>query len=123
VTPSAKVKARDREDRLVFCRPDGSAEDPDVIGRRFGRRVAQLPALPKIGLHGLRHTHAALLLEEGVDVKTVSDRLGHDSEETTLTLYVHVTPKMRGNAAARFGALLERGRGVRDQISAAPGSP
>lgn len=95
---------------LVFCRPDGSAEDPDVIGRRFGRRVAQLPALPKIGLHGLRHTHATLLLEEGVDVKTVSERLGHDSVQTTLELYAHVTPKMRANAAARFGSLLSRAR-------------
>jgi site-specific recombinase XerD len=39
-------------------------------------------------------THATLLLEEGVDVKTVSERLGHDSVQTTLELYGHVTPKM-----------------------------
>ena len=95
---------------LVFCQPDGSPEDPDVIGRRFGRKVKQLATLPVIGLHGLRHTHATLLLEEGVDVKTVSERLGHDSVQTTLELYAHVTPKMRANAAARFGALLSRAR-------------
>jgi integrase len=95
---------------LVFGRPDGSAEDPDVIGRRFGRCVRQLKQLPVIGLHGLRHTHATLLLEEGVDVKTVSERLGHDSVQTTLELYAHVTPKMRANAAARFGSLLSRAR-------------
>ncbi len=93
---------------LVFGRPDGSAEDPDVIGRRFGRRVTQLATLPAIGLHGLRHTHATLLLEEGVDIKTVSERLGHDTVQTTLELYAHVTPKMRANAAARFGSLLSR---------------
>jgi integrase len=63
-----------------------------------------------IGLHGLRHTHATLLLEEGVDVKTVSERLGHDSVQTTLELYGHVTPKMRANAAARFGSLLSSAR-------------
>ena len=97
---------------LVFCRPDGSAEDPDVVGRRFVRHVHALPKLPAIGLHGLRHTHATLLLEEGVDVKTVSERLGHDSIQTTLELYAHVTPKMRGNAAARFGSLLSRARGA-----------
>lgn len=95
---------------LVFGRPDGSAEDPDVIGRRFGRHVRKLKTLPIIGLHGLRHTHATLLLEEGVDVKTVSERLGHDSIQTTLELYAHVTPKMRANAAARFGSLLSRAR-------------
>src|ERR1700686_1844536 len=91
---------------LVFCRPGGAPEDPNVIGRRFGRRIRDLARLPAIGLHGLRHTHATLLLEEGVDVKTVSERLGHDSVQTTLELYGHVTPKMRANAAARFGSLL-----------------
>ncbi len=43
---------------LVFCRPGGSPEDPNVIGRRFGRRVRDLAKVPTIGLHGLRHTHA-----------------------------------------------------------------
>lgn len=92
------------------CRPNGSAEGPDVVGRRFVRHVHALKTLPAIGLHGLRHTHATLLLEEGVDVKTVSERLGHDSIQTTLELYAHLTPKMRGNAAARFGAVLDRAR-------------
>jgi integrase len=95
---------------LVFCRQGGSPEDPNVIGRRFGRRIRNLASLPAIGLHGLRHTHATLLLEEGVDVKTVSERLGHDSVQTTLELYGHVTPKMRANAAARFGSLLNSAR-------------
>ena len=95
---------------LVFCRQGGSPEDPNVIGRRFGRRIRDLARLPAIGLHGLRHTHATLLLEEGVDVKTVSERLGHDSVQTTLELYGHVTPKMRANAAARFGSLLNSAR-------------
>jgi integrase len=95
---------------LVFCRPGGIPEDPNVIGRRFGRRLRDVASLPAIGLHGLRHTHATLLLEEGVDVKTVSERLGHDSVQTTLELYGHVTPKMRGNAAARFGSLLSSAR-------------
>src|SRR5260370_10511879 len=91
---------------LVFCRPGGSPEDPNKIGRHFARRVRDLATLPAIALHGLRHTHATLLLEAGVDVKTVSERLRHDSVQTTLELYGHVTPRMRSNAAARFGSLL-----------------
>jgi hypothetical protein len=78
---------------LVFCHPDGSALGPNVVGRRFDRRRRTVPGLPAIGLHGLRHTHATLLLEDGVDVKTVSERLGHDSIPTTLELYGHVTPR------------------------------
>lgn len=100
-----------REDLdLVFCRPGGSPHDPNVIGRRFERRVRALGSVPVIGLHGLRHTHATLMLEVGVDVKTVSERLGHDSAQTTLELYGHVTPRMRSNAAARFGTLLHTAR-------------
>ena len=81
-----------------------------MIGRRFVRRVRSLPTLPAIALHGLRHSHATLLLEAGVDVKTVSERLGHDSIQTTLQLYDHVTPRMRANAATQFGALLSHAR-------------
>ena len=95
---------------LVFCRPGGLPEDPNVIGRRFERRVRALATVPAIALHGLRHTHATLLLEAGVDVKTVSERLGHDSAQTTLELYGHVTTRMRSNAASRFGSLLSTAR-------------
>jgi integrase len=49
---------------------------------------------------------ATLLLEVSVDVKTVSERLGHDSVQTTLELNGQVTRRMRSNAAARFGSLL-----------------
>jgi integrase len=42
--------------------------------------------------------------------RLVSERLGHDSVQTTLELYGHVTPKMRANAAARFGSLLNSAR-------------
>jgi len=65
---------------LVFCRPGGIPEDPNVIGRRFERRVRALATVPVIALHGLRHTHATLLLEAGVDAKTVSERLGYEVE-------------------------------------------
>jgi integrase len=107
---------------LVFCRPDGSPLDPNVVGRRFGRLVRKVDSLPVIRLHDLRHTHATLLLEDGVDVKTVSERLGHDSVQTTLELYGHVTPRMRANAAARFGTLLERNGGNREHsVSSAAG--
>src|SRR6266704_5706720 len=71
---------------LVFCRPGGSAEDPNVIGRRFARRVRKLATVPQIGLHGLRHTHATLLLEAGVFVNTVSEEMDHLSLHDTLPI-------------------------------------
>lgn len=44
--------------------------------------------------HGLRHTHAIMLLESGVDIKSVSQRLGHSSVEFTANVYVHFTKNL-----------------------------
>lgn len=47
--------------------------------------------LPKITLHGFRHSHATMLLELTNDLKAVSERLGHESVEVTANVYCHVT--------------------------------
>lgn len=109
---------------LVFPRPDGTAQDPDRIGKRFSRVVRRLRreglALQEIRFHDLRHTHATLLLEEGFDAKYVSERLGHDSVRTTLDLYGHVTSKRRQNAALRIAGILRDERNRREP-SVSPG--
>ena len=55
--------------------------------------------LPRIRLHDLRHTHASHLLLAGVNVKVVSERLGHSSPAFTMTVYQHVLPGMQADAA------------------------
>lgn len=45
--------------------------------------------------HAFRHTHAALLIEKGVPIKVISERLGHSDTKTTLDIYTHVTEKMK----------------------------
>lgn len=62
-----------------------------------------------IPLHGLRHTHATLLLENGESLKYVAERLG-DREDTVLETYSHVTSKMRSDAVSRLASLID-GRG------------
>jgi integrase len=62
--------------------------------------------LPRIRLHDLRHTHATLLLKEGVPPKVVSERLGHSSVAFTMQVYQHVLPGMQADAAATFGELV-----------------
>jgi integrase len=49
--------------------------------------------LHHISPHGLRHTHAIMLLESGADIKMVSDRLGHSSIDMTANVYIHITKK------------------------------
>ena len=54
----------------------------------------------------MRHTHATMLLADGVPVKVVSERLGHASVTITLTVHQNVHPSMGREAADRFAALL-----------------
>jgi integrase len=61
---------------------------------------------PGIHLHGLRHTHATLLLSTGKPVKVVSERLGHSSAVITMTVYAHVLPGWQREAADSFDAMI-----------------
>ena len=74
---------------------------PDAVSRDFAATVRMVP-VPTIRLHDLRHTHATLLLEAGVPVKVVSERLGHASIQLTLDTYAHVLPSMDADAVERF---------------------
>ena len=56
---------------------------------RYNASVSESEQLPEIALHGLRHTSATLQIAAGVDVKTVSGRLGHARTSTTMDIYVH----------------------------------
>lgn len=53
--------------------------------------------LKKVNLstHMFRHTHVALLVEAGVPIKVISERLGHANVDTTLSIYTHVTENMK----------------------------
>lgn len=59
------------------------------------------------GFHQLRHTHATQLLANGVDAKTVSERLGHSSAAMTLDVYAHAIPGNDAVAAQVIGAIME----------------
>lgn len=58
-----------------------------------------------LSLHGLRHTHATLLLAAGVHPKVVQERLGHSDISVTMSVYSHVTPTMQRDAVDRLAAL------------------
>ena len=62
--------------------------------------------LPGIRLHDSRHTHASLLLKQGVHPKIVQERLGHGSIQITLDTYSHVVPSMQQAAADEFDKIL-----------------
>jgi len=85
---------------LVFTREDGSLVQPDHVSDSFDRIVRQ-SGLPRLTVHGLRHTHATILLAKGVPVKVVSERLGQATSQITLNIYTHVMPGMQAQAVER----------------------
>lgn len=95
------------DDGFVFSHPDGSVYHPDRFSREFLRKQMQHSrarpeaALPRLVLHGLRHTWATLALHEGIDIQIVSERLNHSSTHVTREIYTHVTPPMQSDAAER----------------------
>ena len=91
---------------LVFCHPDGSPLDPGTVTHTFVRVITKA-GLPHIRFHDLRHTHATLMLKQGIHPKIVSERLGRASIAITLDTYSHVLPGLQEAAAERFDMLLQ----------------
>lgn len=94
-------------DRLVFCQVDGSPLLPNTVTHAFAKTV-QRAGLAGITFHSLRHTHASILLQQGVSSKTVAERLGHSTVVITLDTYSHVTPGVKEDAANRFEEALSQ---------------
>lgn len=61
---------------------------------------------PAVRQYDLRHTSASLLLRAGVNLKVVSERLGHSTPTETLNTYQHVREGMQDRAAAAMQDLL-----------------
>lgn len=94
---------------LFFCQEDGTPLRPDSVSKYF-RRLAAAAGLPVIRLHEARHTAATLGLEAGLDIKIVSDQLGHATTRITQDLYTHVRQAVHDEAAETVLNLLpERG--------------
>ena len=105
ITQQLEVADAWTDSGYVFTHPDGMPIDPNLATRAF-KKVVTTSGLPKLTIHGLRHTHATILLEQGVNPKVVSERLGHASVATTMDIYSHVLPDMQEKAALAIDAAL-----------------
>ena len=101
-----KIGVRLTDDHPVCMHPDSSMMQPTFLTHEWVRIIKD-SNLPRIRFHDLRHTHATLLLKEGVHPKIASERLGHSKVGITLDLYSHVLPGMQEDAVARVDAALK----------------
>ena len=104
------------EDDLVFSHPDGSPRDPSTLTLAF-RRLTRRVGLDGVRLHDLRHTMASLYLEQGVNPKTVAERLGHASVTITLDLYSHCLPGVQEAAAVQFDTAMEQAKSTSAKVT------
>jgi integrase len=101
---------------LIFANPDGSPLMPNSLSSTVSRLCRHL-GLPKgASLHVLRHSHASLLLADGVDLATVSARLGHSSVRTTADIYSHAIRGKDHAAAQCWDDIMQRSRDEADKF-------
>jgi integrase len=90
---------------LVFCQIDGSPIRPKTVTRAWPV-LARKAGVKVIRFHDARHTHASLMLKQGIHPKIVQERLGHASIQITLDTYSHVAPGLQEAAARKFDEAL-----------------
>jgi integrase len=96
------------DDTLVFPNWDGSIRSPNGVTKEWA--LAMRKAKLKATLHSLRHTHASTLIASGLNVLTISRRLGHGSPAITLGIYGHLFKTDDRAAAIMEAALTEHER-------------
>jgi integrase len=95
------------EDALVFADIEGRPLSPNAVSMAWAA-FAESIGMPTVTFHALRHTHASQLIDQGVDIVTISKRLGHAKPDITLRVYAHLFRKDDGKAAAAINAALKR---------------
>ncbi len=83
---------------------NGKFIEPSVYARRYKKVLNELE-LPYRKFHATRHTFATRALEIGMDIKTLSEILGHASPTVTLNLYSHSLPEHKRKEMERLGKL------------------
>lgn len=86
---------------LIFANEFGGVINPSNLQRHYKKMLTRA-GLPEIRFHDLRHTHATLMLEQGVHPKIVQERLGHNSIQITLDTYSHALPNLQAEAADKL---------------------
>jgi integrase len=92
-------------DMLLFAGVDGALPSQKRFSKAWSDFADQIE-MPELGFHNLRHTHASQLIGAGVDIVTISKRLGHSKPDITLRIYAHLFRKDDSKAAAAINAVL-----------------
>jgi len=95
------------EVKMVCVKENGEFMGTDSM--KYPSKVINGELGIRFNFHALRHTHATMLIEQGLPIKAVSERLGHASTQITWDVYVNVTNKMETEVVETF----EEGSGLK----------
>lgn len=93
---------RQTKNTPLFARSDGKPYRPRSFNDYLKRVTKKLDLSPRIHLHCLRHTHATILLEEGLSLMALQERIGHYDVTVTLKNYGHVIRDKDTRSADEF---------------------
>lgn len=94
---------------LVICTEIGTLQDPRNV-LRVMKRISKAANVTSIRFHDIRHTHASILISEGVDIVRVAARLGHSDPTITLKNYAHLIPNQDDEVADIFHNAIQKSR-------------
>ena len=97
---------KERQTAIVFTNELGGHLHPLTVYNHF-KKLATSVGAPQARVHDLRHTYAVLSLQNGDDVKTVQENLGHATAAFTLDVYGHVSEHMKEASAQRMQQYIE----------------
>ena len=93
------------ENDLIFSDIEGKPLLPNTVTHAWIKLVRRT-GLKGVRLHDARHTHASLMLKQGIHPKIVQERLGHASIQMTLDTYSHMAREIQKAAAESFDSLV-----------------
>lgn len=91
-----------RDNNRIF-----SNVSPTAANKTLKKFLVKIGVETNLTFHGLRHTHASILLSEGVNILSVSKRLGHSDINESLSTYAHVLRELENRYADKILDILQ----------------
>lgn len=90
---------------FIFYNLKDGVVSSNAVNKYLKKKLKELNINRNMTLHGLRHTHASILLYSGVNILNVSKRLGHANLETTMSTYLHIVKELEEKDADKINAV------------------
>ena len=93
----------------MFYAPDSPIQviTNDRLNDVLRSSIKKLKIKPVITVHGLRHTHASVLLYKNISLPYISERLGHASMDITTSTYAHLLKELRECDSSKTASIFE----------------